>query len=144
LPASGIKVLVIEDERDVSIYMANLLRANGFAPITVTAAAEALAKARSHMPALIVLDAMLPGDDAQKLFCALRTDRKLESIPVVLLSSISLRALGGVHRRGAFVSHKPLRGPEAFLCKPPEAEDFIAVVRRLAAAPYCESEKEVL
>jgi CheY-like chemotaxis protein len=144
LPASGLKVLVIEDERDVSIYMANLLRSNGFAPITASGQAEGLAMARSEKPALIIMDAMLPGDEARDLFWLLRTDRQLGKIPVVLLSSISRRALEGFQRYSASSSKKPLRGPEAFLCKPPEAEDFMAVVRRLVPVSNHASEEEGL
>ncbi len=144
MPASGLKVLVIEDERDVSIYMANLLRSNGFAPITASGQAEGLAMARSEKPALIIMDAMLPGDEARDLFWLLRTDRQLGKIPVVLLSSISRRALEGFQRYSASASKKPLRRPEAFLCKPPEAEDFMAVVRRLVPVSNHASEEEGL
>jgi CheY-like chemotaxis protein len=144
LPASGLKVLVIEDERDVSIYMANLLRANGFTPITASGSAEGLSKARSDKPVLIIMDAMLPGDESRELFYRLRTNPELNKIPVVLLSSISRRALAGFKRYSADSSKKLLREPEAFLYKPPEAEDFMDVVRRLAPVSIHASKEEGL
>lgn len=133
MAVSPIRVLIIEDERDVRLYLANLLRAHGFEALTAENVAEGMELACSGTPALIVLDAMLPGDDAQRLYAQFRCQAGLCSIPVVVLSSITRRALGGSRLYGAGASPKHLPPPDAFLNKPPEAEDFLAVVRRLTA-----------
>ena len=129
-----IKVLIIEDERDVRFYLANLLRAHGYEALTADNIEAAIDLACSARPALIVLDAMLPGDDAQRLYAQFRCQADLCNIPVVLLSSITRRVLGGSGLYGAGSSHKKLPPPDAFLTKPPEAEDFLAVVQHLTAA----------
>ena len=134
MPASSIKILIIEDERDVLIYLANLLQAQGYKALTSGNAEDGLSLARSERPALIVLDAMLPGDDAQRIYSELRCHTGLCRIPVVLLSSITRRALGGSLRYGRDSARNPIPPPDAFLSKPPEAEDFLEVVRRLTAA----------
>jgi CheY-like chemotaxis protein len=142
VPASSIRILIIEDERDVRIYLANLLKANGYKALTAGNVEQGLALARSGRPALIVLDAMLPGDDAQRIYTELRCETGLCCIPVVLLSTITRRALGGsqLYARGS--TRKRIPPPDAFLAKPPEAEDFLAVVQRLAAAADMAAEKE--
>lgn len=134
MPASSIKILIIEDEQDVRIYLANLLRAHGYTALTAGNLQEGLDLAHSQKPALIVLDSMLPGDDAQLIYTDLRCTSDLCNTPVVLLSTISRRALGGSGLYGSGAAQKRLREPDAFLNKPPEAEDFLAVVRQLTAA----------
>jgi len=134
MPAAGSKILVIEDESDVRIYIANLLRSNGFEPIWAGTADQGLARARKDRPALIVLDAMLPDDQAQIIYTALKTDPLLRRIPVVLLATITRRALDGACLYATGSGKNRLPEPDAFLSKPPEAEDFLAVVNRLAAS----------
>jgi CheY-like chemotaxis protein len=123
--------LIVEDERDVRLYLANLLRAHGYDALTAENITVGMDLACSARPALIVLDAMLPGDGAQRLYAQFRCQAGLCSIPIVLLSSITRRALGGSRLYGAGASPRHLPPPDAFLAKPPEAEDFLAVVRRL-------------
>ena len=52
-----------------------------------------------------------------------------------MLSSLNRRADGRSRQRPYALSIGKLPAPEAFLPNPPEAEDFIAVVRRLTAMP---------
>jgi two-component system phosphate regulon response regulator PhoB len=142
VPASSIKILIIEDERDVRIYLANLLGANGYKALTAANVSEGLTLAHSENPALIVLDAMLPGDDAQRIYTELRCQSGLCRIPVVVLSTITRRALRGSRLYGRESAGKRIPPPDAYLNKPPEAEDFLAVVRRLTPAAKPVAEKE--
>jgi DNA-binding response OmpR family regulator len=142
VPASSIKILIIEDERDVRIYLANLLGANGYKALTAGNVDEGLAIAHSQNPALIVLDAMLPGDDAQRIYTELRCQTGLCRIPVVVLSTITRRALRGSRLYGRESAGKRIPPPDAYLAKPPEAEDFLAVVRRLTPTPETVAEEE--
>jgi DNA-binding response OmpR family regulator len=142
VPASSIKILIIEDERDVRIYLANLLGANGYKALTAANVSEGLTLAHSENPALIVLDAMLPGDDAQRVYTELRCQTGLCRIPVVVLSSITRRALRESRLYGRETAGRRIPPPDAYLTKPPEAEDFLAVVRRLTRTPETATEEE--
>jgi DNA-binding response OmpR family regulator len=142
VPASSIKVLIIEDERDVRIYLANLLGTNGYKALTAVNVDEGLAMANSENPALIVLDAMLPGDDVQRVYTELRCQTGLCRIPVVVLSTITRRALRGSRLYGRESAGRRIPPPDAYLTKPPEAEDFLAVVRRLTPTPETAAEEE--
>jgi CheY-like chemotaxis protein len=144
MPAAAIKILIIEDERDVRLYLVNLLRAHGYEATAVSDIEQGLAFARSHHPSLVVLDAMLPGDNAQRVYMDLRCDTGLCRIPVVLLSSITRRALDGSRLYGPGAPQKHLPEPDAFLAKPPEAEDFLEVVRRLTMTDQISDKEEVL
>ncbi|KJS29753.1 MAG: hypothetical protein VR64_19215 [Desulfatitalea sp. BRH_c12] len=143
MPASMIKILVIEDEHDQRLYVVNLLRAHGFEPLTVDRPCDALDAARFHAPSLIVLDAMLPADGTQQIFAGLKDDTRLRHVPVVMLSSLTRRELHAARLQSVLstnVRHLPL--PDAFLPNPPEADEFIAVVQRLTGISSCCDETE--
>lgn len=142
MPASSIRILIIEDERDVRIYLTNLLMANGYKALAAVNVQEGLALANSENPSLIVLDAMLPGDDAQRIYTELRCQTGLCRIPVVVLSTITRRALRGSRLYGKESARNRIPPPDAYLSKPPEAEDFLAVVRRLVSSPEAIVEEE--
>ena len=57
------KILVIDDEPDAVELVEFNLKQAGFDVVTASDGAEALRKARSTLPALIVLDLMLPEID---------------------------------------------------------------------------------
>lgn len=124
-------ILIIEDEPDVRIYLLNLLHSHGYQAAAVACIEDGLARIRSRPPSLVVLDAMLPGDDAQQIYLKLRSGEISGHIPVVLLSPFNRRALRGSHFYSVGAAHKRLGEPEVFLAKPPEAEDFLAAVQQL-------------
>lgn len=131
MPATPINVLIIEDEPDVRIYLVNLLRSHGYEATAVDNVEKGLVLARRKHPSLVVLDAMLPGDSGQRLYMELRCQAGLCHIPIVLLSSLTPRALWGSRLWGTGAGVKRLPEPDALLAKPPEAEDFLAAVQRL-------------
>jgi two-component system, OmpR family, alkaline phosphatase synthesis response regulator PhoP len=83
------KILVVEDD----IEMVELLRFNlkieGYAVGTAIDGVEALKKARSIRPDLILLDLMLPELDGFAVCNILRRDPKSASIPIIILTAIS-------------------------------------------------------
>jgi len=131
VPATKLKILVIENEPDRLIYITNLLKAHGFDPLTADNSDEALSKARTRAPSLIVLDAMLPAEQIQSVYGQLKGDPGLCRVPVVMLSSLTRRTGTPYQAQPYAPTIGRLPAPEAFLPNPPEAEDFIAVVRRL-------------
>lgn len=131
MPATKLKILVIENEPDRLIYITNLLKAHGFDPLTADNSDEALSKARTRAPSLIVLDAMLPAEQIQSVYGQLKGDPGLCRVPVVMLSSLTRRTGTPYQAQPYAPTIGRLPAPEAFLPNPPEAEDFIAVVRRL-------------
>ena len=131
MPATQLKILVIENEPDRLIYITNLLKAHGFDPLTADNSGEALSKARTRNLSLIVLDAMLPAEQIQSIYGRLKADPALCRVPVVMLSNLTRRTGGPYQTQPYAPTIGRLPSPEAFLPNPPEAEDFIAVVRRL-------------
>jgi len=70
------KILVVDDEPDVLDLVTYNLGQAGFQTLTAVDGAEALRKARSTSPDLILLDLMLPELDGLEVCKLLRRDSK--------------------------------------------------------------------
>ncbi len=81
------KILVVDDEPDVLDLVTYNLTQAGFQTITAVDGAEALRKARSASPDLILLDLMLPELDGLEVCKLLRRDAKTSSIPIIMLTA---------------------------------------------------------
>lgn len=80
-------ILVVDDEKDITEIVTYNLQKEGFQVQTCADGESALAKCRSILPDLVVLDVMLPGMDGVEVCRALRRDERTASIPVVLLTA---------------------------------------------------------
>ena len=81
------KILVIDDEPDAIELVAFNLKNAGFDVVTATDGAEALRKARSTQPSLVVLDLMLPEIDGLEVCKLLRRDPLTAAIPILMLTA---------------------------------------------------------
>jgi CheY-like chemotaxis protein len=52
------KILIVDDEPDMRIFVSTVVETLGFVPITAKNGVEALEKARSAVPVLVILDVM--------------------------------------------------------------------------------------
>jgi DNA-binding response OmpR family regulator len=81
------RVLVVEDNPDIADLITHYLQRAGHAVDRAANGTEALARARSTSPDLLVLDLMLPGMDGLLVCQALRGDATTASIPVIMLTA---------------------------------------------------------
>lgn len=81
------KILVVDDEPDAVELIEFNLKSAGYDVATASDGEEALNKARSILPHLIVLDLMLPEVDGMEVCKILRRDPKTSSIPIVMLTA---------------------------------------------------------
>lgn len=81
------KILVVDDEPEaVELVEFNLEQA-GFAVITAADGAEALNKAKTNSPNLIVLDLMLPEISGLEVCKMLRRDPAVAGVPIIMLTA---------------------------------------------------------
>jgi two-component system, OmpR family, alkaline phosphatase synthesis response regulator PhoP len=83
------KILVVEDDLDMVELLRFNLKTEGYALGTAANGIEALKKARSMRPDLILLDLMLPELDGFAVCDILRHDPKTASIPIIILTAMS-------------------------------------------------------
>lgn len=80
-------ILVVDDEPDAVELVAFNLKAAGFHVATAADGEEALRKARTLLPALIVLDVMLPEIDGLEVCKILRRDPATAALPILMLTA---------------------------------------------------------
>lgn len=80
-------ILVVEDHRDTRDAVQRLLRHKGYEVRCAANAEEAIKLLTREIPALIILDEMMPGQSGMELLRDLREDERYREIPVIFYSA---------------------------------------------------------
>jgi DNA-binding response OmpR family regulator len=116
------KVLVVEDDPDQLEVTRLSLKAAGFAIGTAANGIDALKKARTVSPDLILLDVMMPGLDGFAVCETLRGNPATASIPILMLTGLCSH----ISQLVAFES-----GATDYLIKPFNPEELVSKVEKL-------------
>jgi DNA-binding response OmpR family regulator len=81
------KILVVEDDRDIANLIAHYLHKQGWTAHVAGAGDEGLAYARAEPVDLVILDVMLPGLSGLEICRALRSDRATAAIPIIMVTA---------------------------------------------------------
>ena len=81
------KILVVDDEIYIVHILDFSLGMEGYEVVTALDGEQAIEKARSEKPDLIVLDIMMPKLDGYETCKILKGDKETRDIPVILLSA---------------------------------------------------------
>jgi two-component system, OmpR family, phosphate regulon response regulator PhoB len=85
--ATGKRILVVDDEPDVTDLLQYRLRREGYEVGVINNPLEIMGKAREFVPDLFVLDVMMPDLDGLKICRMIRADAKLKAVPVIFLTA---------------------------------------------------------
>jgi two-component system, OmpR family, phosphate regulon response regulator PhoB len=119
------KVLIVDDEPDMRIFLSTLLQTVGFKPYEACNCKEGLEKCQSIDPDLIIMEIMTKGDEGLDLYCALRKDSRLQKIPIIILSSLDKKTFIYYQNLRKLQPDRSLIEPDAYLKKPPETEELL-------------------
>jgi two-component system phosphate regulon response regulator PhoB len=126
------KILVVDDESDMQIYLSTVVETMGFEPIVAGNGVEALEKARAFHPALMILDVMMPKiEDGLRAYQQFREDESLGQMPVIMVSAIAKKTFFHSIRLLRPLSGKQLPEPEAYMEKPPDAAELNRLITML-------------
>jgi two-component system phosphate regulon response regulator PhoB len=81
------KILIVEDEEDVLELVRYNLEKNGYLTECAMTGREALSRAKSGVPDLVLLDLMLPQIDGLEVCRLLKADAETAALPVVMLTA---------------------------------------------------------
>ena len=124
-------VLIVEDELDMRIFISTLLETSGYQPVMTRDGNEGMRKAKDVFPDLIILDVMMPGEGGVQMYRQLKTHETLCNIPVIMLSAVAKKTFSHhLHMVNARLKD-PIPDPDAYIEKPPEAEDLIKMTAAL-------------
>ncbi len=121
------KILVVDDEQDVVIYLSTLFEDNGFETITAENGIEALKLAKSEAPDLITLDITMPEQSGIKTYRYLKNNTNLRDVPVIIITAVGEPIKSVMNEFAAFPE------PEAFISKPVDQKELIEIASELLA-----------
>ncbi|MCP4111279.1 MAG: response regulator [Desulfobacteraceae bacterium] len=119
------KILIVEDEMDMRIFISTLLELNGYKPVMTKDGKEGISKAKDILPDLIILDVMMPGEGGVEMYRNLKTDDTLREIPVIMLTAVGRRSFSHYLKMLNWQSDKAIPEPDVYMEKPLEAEDLL-------------------
>ncbi len=122
------KVLIVDDEADVTDLVAYNLRAKGCVVETLNDPTSSIGVARSFLPDLVILDVMMPDLSGVQICKMLRADPQLKSVPIIFLT-----AKAEEHDRVQGLE----TGADDYICKPFSTKELTlriqSILRRTAA-----------
>ena len=123
------KILVVDDERDMRIYLSTIIETLGGIPLLAGNGAEAVLKAEMEVPALIILDIMMPKiEDGIQAYQRFKTEPQFSQIPVIVLSAIAQKTFLHAIRILGPQTGGPLPDPQAYVEKPPDAAELSRLI----------------
>jgi two-component system, OmpR family, phosphate regulon response regulator PhoB len=125
------RVLVVDDEQDIRVFMKTLLETNGYKPVVAEDGKQGLEMARAKKPALIVLDVMMPKESGIHMYRELKKDPDLKEIPVIMVSALAKKTFFHSHQVLDEYEGGQIMEPTAYIEKPPEAEELLEVIRKI-------------
>ncbi len=125
------RILVVDDEQDVRVFMTTLLETSGFKPVAATNGQEGLEMARTKKPALIIMDIMMPKESGIFMYREVKKDPELSAIPVIMVSALSKKTF--FHSQNVVDEYEGVKMPEpaAYIEKPPDADELLEVIRKV-------------
>ena len=81
------RVLIVEDERDITDLIAFNLERAGYSVLKAHDGITGASMAIHEQPDLVILDLMLPGKDGYAVFKEIRRDARSRDIPVIMLTA---------------------------------------------------------
>lgn len=127
------KVLIVDDDPDVRLITASVVRDKGHTAIEAANGEEGLAKMKSEKPDLVVLDVMMPKQSGVRLFRNLKTNKKFQEIPVLMLTGIAKNAFLRSQKALTEFGDKAVPEPEGYLEKPVDPEDLAEAIQKFLA-----------
>ena len=120
------KILIIEDDPDVRLGYHIRLKANNYDTFFAADGLASMTEARKNQPDLIILDLGLPAGDGFAVMERLKASTQLAVIPIIVVSARDPRENGDRALKA---------GAKAYLQKPVDNDELLAVIRRLLGEP---------
>jgi len=131
IPADRKKILIVDDELDVRIYVRTLFETSGYTPIVTRNGKEGLEKAKELSPDLIILDVMMPEAGGVTMYRELKTDQALKDIPVIMLTGIGEKSFSHYLKMLNLKRKDPIPQPDAHMEKPLDHEKLLELAKKI-------------
>ena len=116
------RILIADDEEDVVTTLQFTLEKEGYQCLTAYDGKEALDKAKSQNPDLIILDIMMPKMNGYKVSRLLKFDKKYKHIPIIMLTART-------QEKDRMLGEET--GADMYVTKPFEMDDLVSTIRNI-------------
>ena len=124
------KVLIVDDEMDMRIFLSTLLETSGYKTIIATNGEEGMQKARKHKPAVIILDVLMPKSGGIQMYREVKTDEHLKTTPVIMISAIAKKTFFHSMKMLNSYRDETVPEPEGYIEKPPESDELLETLAK--------------
>ena len=119
------KILVVDDEADVTTYFTTVLEENGYETASASNGVEAIEAVRESKPDLVSLDITMPEQSGVKTYRMIKEGEEFKGIPVLIITGIAKDF------KHFISSRKQVPPPDGYLEKPVKPETLLAEVQKL-------------
>ena len=123
--AGSRKILIVDDEPDMVIWLTTFLEDNGYETIFAYDGVEGFEKAKSEHPDLITLDITMDKETGIRMYRNLHDEASTANIPVIMITGVSPEFKRFIESR------KQVDPPAAYFEKPVEKDDLLKKVVEL-------------
>jgi CheY-like chemotaxis protein len=120
LRAAEKRILIVDDEFGILEVLESILSDAGYTVISAINGQEALARLKDTVPDLVILDFMMPLLDGAGVIKAMRADKRLRAVPVLLTSALPEKTI-----------RERCNGYNVFLRKPYKTKRMMEEISRL-------------
>jgi two-component system alkaline phosphatase synthesis response regulator PhoP len=122
METAKIRVMVVEDDEGASMFIADVLKMEGYEAIVVNESSKVMEIANATLPQAFLLDLMMPPPDGFKLCRMLRADPTFQHTPIMIVTALDntdskIVAIGA--------------GANDYLVKPFRIDELISKVKSL-------------
>ena len=123
------RVLVVDDEPDMVVFLCAWLEDNGYETIPATDGERALQLTLQQPPEIVLMDLNMPNHSGFELYREIQSRQELRTIPVIFITGLS--------RYKIYSSAlSPLPEPAACIQKPIDTEALRDAIARILKTSY--------
>jgi len=125
------KVLLVDDEPDIRMYLGALIEDNGYEVLMAQNTEEALSFMERQKPNLICLDIMMPKKSGLAFYNDFKLDDRFKDIPTIFISAFSLARdfYGSGFRK--LIPDTRVPEPEGYLEKPVKVDKLLEAIEKI-------------
>ena len=125
------KIMIIDDEPDICIYLMTILEDNGYETCTVEDNDKISEGILEEKPDLIILDIMMPQRSGISIYKELKSKEMFVKIPVALISGMVPEKDFIEKEFAKLVNDQEIPSPDGYIEKPVQVDELIELVKKL-------------
>ena len=125
------RILVVDDESHVVIYLETLLQDNGYETVSAANGIEGMKQVKNEKPDLICLDITMPEQSGIRFYRDLKEDPDFRSIPIVIVTAVTGAGSEPEPLKKFVEDYKEIPFPEALFSKPIKQQKFLDRIAEL-------------